>query len=203
MKKSILIYFFVLLGFKGFCQTGTIRGVVTYYFNSNFGYKPDIGAKISILPHHQVSPFFEQINYCGDITKLTEDHNNYKMAFKLRESEYTNMPFYASKGRLKPYREAYLKAKTLYNNSEVKIKEVNICLGKVYSQFQSNSNDFEKTIADGNGTFSFKLKPGEYVILVSSNQLIGKVIKKVTVLPDMELNFTHQFDNLVEYTLLK
>jgi len=34
-------------------QKGTIHGVVTYYFNRNYGDKPDVGASIWLVPHQQ------------------------------------------------------------------------------------------------------------------------------------------------------
>jgi hypothetical protein len=56
MKRTLLC---VLLSAPVFAfgqQSGTISGVITYFFNDNFGDRPDVGAKVYVFKEKVVPP---------------------------------------------------------------------------------------------------------------------------------------------------
>ncbi len=74
MKKSIILCLFSIITFTSFSQTGTLKGVVMYFFNDNYGDKPDIGSQVYLVKN--TSNFYHELNSC-----IKEDYyktrNNY------------------------------------------------------------------------------------------------------------------------------
>lgn len=203
MKKQLTLLLFCFLSFSVFSQTGTIKGVVTYYFNQNFGYKPDVGASIALLKQDKIEPFLQEINGCGYVTnKDKEEYDQAKAAWEelFREQMSLISPFKTKKSRaLEAKTDSALK---VYSQKQSKLMSFTLCKDKIFATYVSEISDYEKTIIDGSGNYSFKLDPGNYLVLIASKQNLGKVMKKVSILADKELNFSYQFDKVTEFTLI-
>jgi hypothetical protein len=163
---------------------GSVSGVVTYFFNKNYGDKPDVGAQIFIV----------------DIMKTPD--------FDL---EKVNSFYYASF-----YKSIYLEYKSMGvavpNDIMEKVKKYNIDDKLAFDSFDNSvknnlskielAEDVIKTVVDGSGNYSVKIKPGTYYIYIKSNnrtgismtEIFGKVnCQKVIVKDGMDTNISHNF----------
>lgn len=204
MKKIyLLILVFSFTTKPSFSQTGLIRGVVTYYFNSNFGYKPDIGATIAIVNQNKIEPFFQELNNCSQGNEnISVEIDEAELLVKKMQKEYNSLPMFGSSKKLKIAKSKLDSAKSIYNQKVSISGDIYGCKYKIFGTYVSDASDFEKTIIDGNGNYSFKLNAGNYLVLIASKQSLGKVMKKVTVVSDKELNFSYQFDKSTEFNIL-
>lgn len=166
-------------------ESAKISGVVTYYFNSNYGDKPDIGAEIYIVDslalldfkYEEVKDFFLAIIY-RDI---------------LVSSKRQKMPIPAfiqnQVVKLK------LDDKAAFDESDK----------NAYQNIQKlmNSDKAIKTVADGNGNYSVKVSPGTYYVLIKSNNregmtttmISGKIFcEKHSITDGSELSINAKFD---------
>lgn len=153
-----------------------IKGVVTYYFNKNYGFKPDIGANVYIINS-------KDLGYIDTLSII-----NFIRAKLLR----TTISLLLKSGR-----EAKLDFDELSKinaETEDKFKALDNKTNDAVLSIQNN----EKTInlsVDGNGTFSKSLKPGDYsVLIISKNrtdinrtELLGKIdFKNIRVIKNAE-----------------
>lgn len=63
MNKLILIILMISHNIYG--QNSTVKGVVTYFFNQNYGLKPDIGAEITFVEEKDMEKFKDDCNKCN------------------------------------------------------------------------------------------------------------------------------------------
>ena len=131
-----------------------IKGVVTYYFNKNFGYKPDIGAKVYILNNNDL----------GNIDTLSI--SNFIRAKLIR----TSISLLKESGR--ETKSQFDELSKINAETEDKFNALDNKTNNEVLAIQNN----EKTITlnvDGNGTFSKSLKPGNYSVLIMSKHRSG------------------------------
>jgi hypothetical protein len=163
---------------------GSISGVVTYFFNDNYGDKPDVGSEVYIVDVESVP----------DFSKATVDSFYYA-------SFYRNIYLdYKSRGRVP---ENIMTEVHKYNAID---KDAFNALDK---QATTNllkiefSRDAIKTIVDGSGNYSAKLKPGSYFVYIQSNnreeftmtERMGKIYcARVTVKAGADSNVSCNFD---------
>lgn len=163
---------------------GGISGVITYYFNKNYGDKPDVGAKIYIADSLKVTDFNIEV----------VDSFHYASFYKSRYSTYKAL------GKVpddiaKQVEKYSLDDKLAYDSLD---KRAAISLFKI-----EYAKDVVKTVVDGNGNYSVKLKPSTYYVYVTSNNRTGlsitegsgkvkceKVIVKNGVDANMSCNFS-------------
>lgn len=205
MKKQLLFLALLILTTKiSFAQTGTIKGVITYYFNQNYGFKPDVGAKISVLSEANYKILLQKVDSC--LANIATYESNLILAKDLMDKSENELnalsPFTKSK-KIKEFKDKYEASKRNYEKEKEFVINANMCRNIVFDKFQANANDFEKTIADGSGNYSFKLEPGNYGILLSSKQKIGNIIKGIIIKENKDTDFSYQFDKLYDFSNIK
>ena len=164
-----------------------IFGVVTYFFNKNYGDKHDVGSQVFIADSTNIT----------DINLATID--SFKTAY-FYKSIYLS---YKSMGR---------RVKVPENIIE-KVKEFNIEDTLVFDAFDKRASDniykiqgaknVIKTVVDGNGNYSVKVNPGTYYVCIKSNnrdglsmtEVSGKVkCQKVVVKNGVDTNLSYNFE---------
>lgn len=167
-------------------QEGKITGVVTFYFNRNYGDKPDVGAEILIINSTNVPDFHLE----------TVDSFRYASSYK---SLYNS---YASRGAVPSDITANVKAYGVDTEQgyDAFDKRVGNELNKI--RF-TNIIYCTKVVVDGNGTYSASLPPGNYYVYITSNnrkgnsmtEIMGKIYcKEVTVKSGGTSNVNANFD---------
>jgi len=166
-------------------ESAKISGVVTYYFNSNYGDKPDIGAEIYVVD----SVALPEFKY--------EDVKDFFLAIIYRDilvlSKRQKMPIPA-----------------FIQNQVVKLKlDDKVAFDEsdknAYQNIQKlmNSDKAIKTVADGSGNYSVKVAPGTYYVLIKSNNregmtttmISGKIFcEKHSITDGSELSINAKFD---------
>lgn len=171
-------------------QQGVISGVVTYFFNDNYGNKPDIGAEVCIA----------------------DSAKNQDVKFSTIDSL-----LFASY-----YRYLYLlprNKRTPVDRIEKKIKEYNCDSKESFDSLDSRatnnilklmyvSKNVTKTVVDGNGNYSIKVKPGTYYVCIKSKnrrglsncvtEAAGKLnINKIIVKESLDYNVSCNFGLLL------
>jgi len=130
-----------------------LNGVVTYFFNENYGHRPDVGAEIYILQRNKV-----------DIdTSAIRDYRIIKLLAQIRQAS----------------------AKALSDSDKIALNKQDIKAFEVCSAIK-NSKHAIKLVADGNGSYSTELPPGEYYILIVSQHRKDLTITEV----GGKINFT-------------
>ena len=169
-------------------QEGKITGVVTYFFNDNYGDKPDIGAKVLII----------EISKVNDFNFLTVDSFHYANSYRNLYNSYalngkSKIPDNIING-VKSYgvdtKEGFDALDNRVQEELNKIRFTNIFYCK-------------KLVVDGNGVFSANVPAGNYYVYVTSNnrkghsmtEIMGKIIcKKVIVNSKETSNLNAKFD---------
>lgn len=167
---------------------GKIAGVVTYYFNENYGDKPDVGAKVLVIDALKVP----------DFKYSTVDSFMYANTYKNLYDSYA----------------AERKSKIPDNVSKV-VKEYGVDTKAGFDALDNRAEDeldkirfsniiyCTKLVVDGNGTFSANVPPRKYYVIVTSNnrtgrsmtEIMGKIyFEKVEVKSGGTSNFNAKFD---------
>jgi hypothetical protein len=157
MKKAIIL---CLVSSHAFAQKAPpvkheLRGVVTYFFNTNQGYRPDVGAtayiiKDKVLPADSL-----------DVV-AAEAYRSANVIYSLSSGEKKNL----LPGEESP-REAYLSAKARLARAERRLAKHGVV-----------------ATADGQGVFSKKLAPGTYWVLIQSASRTTAQMKRVVIASD-------------------
>lgn len=162
---------------------GEIKGVVTFFFNDNYGNKPDIGSDVIIRPTSE-----------EDTTRfIVNQYILAKLALSILEGNKTLG---------QPLDEKY----------EKKLKELGIQTPEDFEKFSEKvlqhvtksqySQETYKTTVDGNGNFQQEVEPGKYeVIVISKNrtsatllEVGGKIDSKIVdVKPGEKVNLNYEF----------
>lgn len=129
-------------------QKGTLKGVVTYYFNDNFGDKPDVGAEVYVLPFKD----FKQ--------EYADSLNAYHSA-EITWNSYRRTPSRKDKNK---YREQ-LTALNAY--PEERFSDMYSNLLTMRRKIQ-NCDNVAHTYVDGVGTFSIDIPSGDYFLMYLS-----------------------------------
>ena len=158
---------------------GNIKGVVTYYFNQNYGDKPDVGAKIyvrktdSISKKNSVINKFQRVKVCRYLLQMKTNIEDCK--------------------------------KTLANlgvETDADFDKLNSTILSEFLGMDFNKN-IKKITADGNGNYSLSLDPGLYEIIFVSKgrndlsvaEIEGKISNEfINLKPGDELTVDKRFD---------
>jgi len=101
MKKLLFYLLFTpLFSLAQEKSSATIKGVVTYYFNSYQGDKPDLGAKIYIVDSSKFKEYDEDLSFKYDLAKIKKtspedpdfkqiDERLYTVLYRLEQSAET------------------------------------------------------------------------------------------------------------------
>lgn len=162
---------------------GSIFGVVTYYFNKNFGDKPDVGAEVYIADSTEI-PDFSLATV--DSFYFASFYNNIYLEYKSMGKVPDNIMELVKKFNL----EDKLAFDSLDKRAATNIFKIKY------------AKDVKKTVVDGIGNYSVKLKPGTYYVYIKSNnrngvsitEISGKfVCKKVIVKEGEDTNMSCNF----------
>lgn len=167
MKKSIILCLFSIITFTSFSQTGTLKGVVMYFFNDNYGDKPDIGSQVYLVKN--TSNFYHELNSCikEDYYKTRNNYFQNIRDFSRTDEEMSKVLIIIPKDLRKKRKE--LKSSIELNRYKMYQYEAEHEPCMKY-KLNSNSSDGSE-IVDGNGTFNFSdLEFGLYTIYIISKQ---------------------------------
>jgi hypothetical protein len=132
----------------------TISGVVTYYFNQNYGDKPDVGAEIYIVDSLKCPEFNKAIVdsfSIGSFYKSVQINRSYFITSKQEVA-----------AKLKEYK---IESKEAFEAFDKRASD------NIYKL--ENSKNTYKLVADGNGNYSKKLNAGTYYVLIRSKHRNG------------------------------
>lgn len=176
MKKYILILVFLFLSFFSFSQSATLKGVVMYFFNDNFGDKPDIGSEVYLLKGNSAP--FKKVQECfyTDYLKTKEECKHLFEELKNTDEELSKV-FVVMPKDLRKRRKALKKAIEVNINKILAIDYMQEpCMELILESIKHNFDDgaaFE--VVDGNGTFTFgNLEFGKYALYIKSKQRRGR-----------------------------
>jgi len=165
-------------------ENGKIFGVVTYYFNHNYGDKPDVGSTVFVAD----SAMHPEINF--------EDVQIYQKAIAFRNlSNLLKKPNQPLPALMQAQADKYKWEDSTVFDGIDKLSYRNIKL-------LQNSDKVFNSVVDGVGNFSQKVAPGTYYILIKSNnrkgstntELSGQIyFKKVLIKAGDEYNISHKF----------
>lgn len=128
----------------------TLKGVVTYFFNENYGYKPDIGSEIFLIRKSELKDFDEKS--VNDFRDVYFYRNLYK--------SYLDLDTGMDELVLKSYNEYGIKTEEQWEKYDKKV--FNECRKII------NHEKVLKLTVDGNGVFNTTLITDEYYILAFS-----------------------------------
>ncbi|MBI3878514.1 MAG: hypothetical protein HY301_00415 [Verrucomicrobia bacterium] len=163
-------------------QKGELNGVVTYFFNSNFGYKPDVGAEIYVFPVDAYSDFdpsviteYQTMKHAMSWSKSTDQ--------RLRQDSQKILSKYSS-----PVESAW--------------KDLDARVVKMALPAEVGDKTIRLT-ADGNGAFKRSLQPGTYYTIIRSkhrqdmsvSEISGKIfVRKVEIKSGEEASLDAKFE---------
>ncbi len=165
-------------------QDERIFGVITYYFNQNYGDKPDIGAKVAVIDSSEVPDFKMTV---ADSFYFGNSYRNMYLTYKFNKKE-------VPQSILREVKKYKVEEKSEFDALDE--KSIRNIFKIILSKKKLNST------ADGNGNYSIKVKPGTYYIYIESNNRKGLsmtesqgkvIINKVKVKEGVEYNISHNF----------
>jgi len=167
---------------------GKIAGVVTYYFNDNYGDKPDVGSKVLIIDALKVPDF--KYSTVDSFLYANTYKNLYDSYAADRESKIPDNIIQIVKEYGVDTQAGFdaLDNRTQKELNKIKFNNIIYCT---------------KLVVDGNGTVSANVPPGKYYIVVASNnrtgrsmtEILGKIyFEKVEVKSGETSNFNAKFD---------
>jgi len=145
MKK--LIFFTILTSSFSFAQNAELKGVITYFFNDNFGFKPDVGATIYIIEGDEENEAYNSIKDFQRQKKLTSAYLDVLSSDKKLKNK--------EKKQKKEEANKILEEKT------------NAALSSIF-QIEISKSYKELLMADGDGNFSAILPEGDYIVIAIS-----------------------------------
>ncbi len=185
MKSNTTLLNILLLSlFLSSCNKpdGKLSGVATYYFNENYGDKPDVGAKIYIVNSDSVKVnFIEDFGRAKSSMGLIESQEHLKSSLNSIIETYTislNKPYYTKKEKDEK-RKAIEEYQTQLAGIDIdtsyaqKYQDIGDSAFLQIIDLQNKSKIF---IADGAGTYSTNLRPNKYFVLIQSNHRNGNTL---------------------------
>lgn len=213
MKNKFLLFILILSPLLVSSQTSTISGVITYFFNDNYGNRPDIGAKVFIIDsatnnsfkYMTVDSFIYAKTYKGIYNSYLSIYSNYNDVLKKYEGKKlykTIIDQYKLKADdAKKDVDKYYQVLEKYG---VETKDKFDALDKraLSSVLGIDENNSLQKSVDGAGNYSVNVKPGVYYVLVVSKnrngsnatELMGQVYhKKITIKENSSKDISHNF----------
>lgn len=121
---------------------GEFRGVVTYFFNNNYGDKPDVGATV----------YFKKVDTTG---------NNRSFTYKFTQANYCR-----NEKKLSDYCIKLLKEVDADTDSG--FKKLNYQTMEEFFKMEIYDKNINKVTVDGSGNYSTKVEPGLYEVFFKS-----------------------------------
>lgn len=213
MKKQFILIALSLILFSCKQDPGEIRGVVTYFFNDNFGQKPDVGATIYVtnITNDSLLKIPLAIKFLNKYEKDSNDIKKYKTDIKYNTDYIKNEGWkeWPSIEYQKEYKELHTKwlseAKENLNKAigiiQKDLDTLKITHYDQYPKFiQRIINDKEtlKSQVDANGNYSIpQVKPDNYTVLIytaNRGKNIPPKIMNITVDSKQIVSVNAKFD---------
>jgi hypothetical protein len=165
---------------------GKINGVITYYFNQNYGDKPDVGAEVYIVDSSETEGF--------NIGTIDSFYNG--NIYRSLANSYISID-----GKVPSDVSAKLEKYGVAKKND--FDSLDLRTAKSLIHIEDNKTTI-KTVVDGSGNYSVSLKPGTYYVYIKSNnrkeisitEISGLIYwKKVVVKPNEVINVSHNFRN--------
>jgi hypothetical protein len=138
-------------------ELGNLSGVVTYFFNDNYGDKPDVGAKVFVY-------------------KTTKEKSKKELFHKYSDAYRYRLMLSYIKKKDPRYAEYSKKLDDLGIISDEDFKELDKKVSAELFNFTdmnfiTDPDNSKSVTVDGNGNYSFQLEPGFYEVLFQSKYL--------------------------------
>lgn len=195
MKKLLL---FLLLPLFANAQETILKGVVSYYFNNNYGNKPDIGSEVTLIKEKDIEAFTNEYNSCNT-KELIEEKYKLEYAYKIAKSNLNNLPWTTKSRTERFYKSKVDSVNRLINTNATNIAKSEACEIVVMINYKKNNKDRYYTTVDGSGNYSIKIPSGNYLISIRSDGRGYTILKPFEVIEGRENNFSYNFD-LISYT---
>jgi hypothetical protein len=183
-KEVNIIYFSESLNQQKLTEKTSLSGVVTYYFNKNYGDKPDVGAIITINK-------IENLNE----NALESLYNKFDAA-KLKMAMLSNID--KKDPKFTEYTDELNKL-GIYTQSD--LDKLDMELATILIK-RTSKEGVKNITVDGNGKYSIQLDPGYYEIFMTSKgrtalsttEISGKVfVKNIQIKPNESNVLDHSF----------
>lgn len=122
-------------------KQGIVTGVVTYFFNRNYGDKPDVGSEVFILPEKYKDKWIEVLMFVSEVLSRTNAELD-----KMLGNEHSRQ----------------LMSESEFDNLESGVNEF------IKQIRYDKLSDIKKVVADGGGAFSITVAPGNYYFIARS-----------------------------------
>jgi hypothetical protein len=190
MRKTLIILTLTISALSCKKPDGKTSGVVTYYFNKNFGDKPDVGAKIYIVGKEafdtmkskligryiQVQDLVNSINKYKNIIANDSETNSLTVKYGLKQDTASNKTVLFIREEMEESKSALI---ALNINSKQEFDSLDNQAYRDCVVFR-NLKNIKETTADGNGAYSVSLRPGSYYTLIVSNHRKGHAMAEFT-----------------------
>lgn len=154
MKTKIILLFLFTTSILFSQNKINVKGVVTYFYNENLGFKADIGTTIifnKIQESDSLKSPISKYRYFEVLINAKNQIHKYSKPSELQKREYNKL-----KDSLKVYKESY----------------------KVYvDDLKTNSENIILTI-NGAGNYSVDIPVGYYEIIAISKNKYGRILNK-------------------------
>ncbi|UAY51286.1 hypothetical protein [Ferruginibacter albus] len=217
MKKLLVIIVFFIPSL-GFGQTANLSGVVTYFFNDNFGNKPDIGADVYIIDSSLATfidiksydslmkgKYFVSIYDRLIILKISCDGliDEYKLHAKKNKEKIDSLKQVSDSISLQVNKTS--DSALLYGcyTGRYRATYLDTKIFEMKMDIERLKDNFIVTNVDGNGSYSANIPLGTYYVYMQSKNRkglgsseIGGMIylKKITVKNTISKTISHNFD---------
>jgi hypothetical protein len=156
MKHTLLLSVLLFLFFGCKEPDGKISGVVSYYFNENFGNRPDGGAAIYILDSASASSL--DLKSIAGLKKAFANFMETKMKYEA-DSLVDALIDHHKEGSVKVH---------AYTSPDSSLATFNEMGSRALQALKKYRLAATKVLADGNGNYTKTLPPGKYCILIES-----------------------------------
>src|SRR3989304_1308510 len=145
-------------------KNGTLKGIVTYLFNDNFGDKPDVGSKVYAIPTSRNWGKESDLSSISEEESFVKDLKGYYSANTLRNIVALDMIMG------EPVSENYVKElQKMGADTEEGFKLIDEKARKNLFKIKFGEILSSHAVVDGDGQFELQLVPGSYFIVVLSN----------------------------------
>jgi hypothetical protein len=187
----------ILVGVLNGCKTpdGKLSGVVTYYFNDNYGDKPDVGASIYIMNNKDlgatkidaIQKYMEAKMWYSIIEQdrqmMNSDSSFITSYIGLSKTAYSKESKARYDKQISDFQKRIADMEKDVETNWERLKRLKINSDEEYDNLaklaSSEIMDFRSAIscksftADGAGAYSTNLPPGNYSVLIISNHRRG------------------------------
>lgn len=144
-----------------FGQSGTISGVITYFFN-DFVDRPDVGSRVFVFEEKIIPPGVYEYSTL-DTFRVVNSYRELQQIYKIISQEM-------SEREKEPMKTCGIKTEEDFEDLDRRAFTI---IRKIKSQSEL------KTTVDVNGNFAITVPPGEYSILIISSHRKGLSLSEV------------------------